>query len=334
MGERVRKYVVIVAVLSAICFAAGAVGGLAVAADKFPNGPVQLVVPFKPGGGADRTMRLFAPYLSKELGVPVNVINISGGGGWVAWSQVAKWDPKKDDHKLACVNIPHVLSYMDPRMKRKETLESFGFLAWHSFDPCIWAVREGDPRFQTLKEFLAYVKANPNKVIMSTTGVGSDDHMGIAYAEKYIPDFKVKKVYANSDGKKIAEVLGKHTDAVAGNVGYYIPYMLEMKLRPIAVLHHERWNRLPSVRTFNEVTGKMNISYAGRTLAGAKGLPEEKRQIYIAAIGRAIKNPEYVMKEINNKNALLYLTGDDLWDALNRARQMVSEVKFWEMATK
>jgi len=334
MGERVRKYVVIVAVISAICFAAGALGGLAVAADKFPNGPVQLVVPFKPGGGADRTMRLFAPYLSKELGVPVNVINISGGGGWVAWSQVAKWDPKKDSHKLACVNIPHVLSYMDPRMKRKETLESFGFLAWHSFDPCIWAVRENDPRFGNLKEFLAYVKANPNKIVMSTTGVGSDDHMGIAYAEKNIPDFKVKKVYANSDGKKIAEVLGKHTDAVAGNVGYYIPYMLEMKLRPIAVLHHERWNRLPSVRTFKEVTGKMNISYAGRTLAAAKGLPEEQRQIYIEAIGRAIKNPEYVMKEINNKNALLFLTGDDLWDALNRARQMVSEVKFWEMATK
>lgn len=333
MGAK-SKYVVMMAVISALLFAAVAVGTPAVAADKFPNGPVQIVVPFKPGGGADRTMRLFAPYLSKELGVPVNVINIAGGGGWVAWSQVAKWDPEKDDHKLACVNIPHVLSYMDPRMKRKETLESFGFLAWHSFDPCIWAVRENDPRFENLRQFLDYVKAHPNEIVMSTTGVGSDDHMGIAFAEKNIPGFKVKKVYANSDGKKIAEVLGKHTDAVAGNVGYYVPYMLEMKLRPIVVLHHERWSRLPSVRTFYEVTGKMNISYAGRTLAAAKGLSEEKRQIYIAAIGRAIKNPEYVMKEMNNKNELLFLTGDDLWAALNRAKQMVAEVKFWEMETK
>ena len=99
-----------------------------------------------------------------------------------------------------------------------------------------------------------------------------------------------------------------------------------MKLRPIAVLHHERWNRLPSVRTFNEVTGKMNISYAGRTLAGAKGLSDEKRKIYIDAISRAISNPEYVMKELNNKNALLFLTGDDLWDALNRAKCMH---RFW-----
>ena len=55
---------------------------------KFPNGPVIIQVPFSPGGGADRTFRLFAPYLSKELGVPVKVTNVAGGGGWVSWGQV------------------------------------------------------------------------------------------------------------------------------------------------------------------------------------------------------------------------------------------------------
>ena len=49
-------------------------------ASAYPTDPIQLVVPFKPGGGADRTFRLFAPYLSEELGVPVNVVNIAGGG--------------------------------------------------------------------------------------------------------------------------------------------------------------------------------------------------------------------------------------------------------------
>jgi tripartite-type tricarboxylate transporter receptor subunit TctC len=330
MKVRGKKNLVIVSLMVASFLMVGMTGQLAAAAEKFPNKPVQIVVPFKPGGGADRTTRLFAPYLSKELGVPVNVINISGGGGWVAWSQMAKWDAKKDDHILGVINLPHVLSYMDPRMKRKETLESFGFLAWHSYDPCIWAVRDNDERFQTLKEFLAYVKAHPNEIVMSTTAVGSDDHMGIAFAEKKIPGFKVRKVYANSDGKKIAEVIGGHTDAVAGNVGYYVPYMLEMKLRPICVLHHERWAQLPATRTFHEVTGQMNISYAGRTLATAPNLPEEKRQVYLAAIERAIKTPEYVMKEIRNKNALLFKTGDDLWALLNKARNMVGEVKFWE----
>ncbi len=309
-----------------------AIAGVAHAQGKFPSKPVQLVVPFKPGGGADRTMRLFAPYLAQELGVPVNVINISGGGGWVAWTQMARWDPAKDDHKLGVINLPHVLSLLDPRMKRKETLKSFNFLAWHSLDPCIWAVREGDERFQTLKQFLAYVKANPNKIIMSTTAVGSDDHMGIAFAEKFIDGFKVRKVYANSDGKKIQEVLGKHTDAVAGNVGYYIPYMMEGKLKPIVVLSADRSPNLPSVPTFFEVTGLKNSSYAGRTLATAPGMSENKRQIYLAAVKRAINNPEYVMKEIRNKNPLLFKTGDDLWATLGSSQKMVEEVKFWEAA--
>ena len=294
MKSIARQLALVVGTAAAVAFA----GATALAQEKFPNKPVQLVVPFKPGGGADRTMRLFAPYLGKELGVPVNVVNIAGGGGWVAWAQMAQWDAGKDDHMLGLINLPHVLSLLDPRMKRKETLKSFNFLAWHSLDPCIWAVREGDERFQSLKEFLAYVKANPNKVIMSTTAVGSDDHMGIAFAEKNIPGFQVRKVYANGDGKKIQEVIGKHTDAVAGNVGYYIPFMMEAKLKPIAVLSLERSPNLPSVPTFFEVTGLKNVSYAGRTLATAPGLPEAKRKIYLDAIKRAMNDPEYIIREI------------------------------------
>jgi tripartite-type tricarboxylate transporter receptor subunit TctC len=301
-------------------------------AADYPSGPVQLVVPFKPGGGADRTFRLFAPYLSEELGVPVNVVNISGGGGWVAWAQAVKWDAEKDDHKLQVVNLPHVLSMLDPRMKRSESLEDFNFLAWHSLDPCIWAVREGDERFQSLAEFLDYVAKNPNEVIISSTAVGSDDHMGIAFAEKNIADFKVRKIYANGDSKKIQEVLAGTSDAVAGNVGYYVPQIMEGKLRPIAVLSADRSPNLPSVPTFAEVTGLMNISYAGRTLATAPGLSEDKRTILLDAIKRALVNPEYVMKEINNKNPLLFKEGDDMWAALNSSKEMVEKVKFWEMA--
>jgi len=332
MKVKEKKSLICLALTVAFIMLVGLIGNAA-AADKFPSKPVQLVVPFGTGGGSDRTMRLFAPYLSKELGVPVNVINIKGGGGWVAWAQMARWDGKKDDHIIGTVNIPHIFAYLDPRVKRKETLDSYGFLAWQSFDPCIWAVIEGDERFQTLKEFIAYVKAHPNEIIMSTTGVGSDDHMGIAYAEKYIPGFKVKKVFSNNDGKKIAETIGGHTDAVAGNVGYYVSYMLDRKLKPLVVLHHERWPQLPSVPTFEEVTGKKNISFAGRTLVVAKDLPAEKKSIYKEAIKRALVNPNYVMKEMKNKNTIRYLEGEALMKALNEAKAMVADVKFWEMDT-
>ncbi len=318
---------------------AGAVAGAATfttagkvaKAAAFPTGPVQLVVPFGTGGGSDRTMRLFAPYLAKELGVPVNVINIQGGGGWKAWAEMAKWDPEKDDHIIGTINLPHVLSLLDPRMKRTETLESFNFIAWHSLDPCIWAVREGDERFQTLRAFIDHAIANPNQIVMSTTAVGSDDHMGIAYAEKFVEGFKVKKVYANNDGKKIQEVIGGHTDAVGGNVGYYVPYMLDRKLRAICVLSADRSPNLPTVPTFEEVTGKRNISFAGRTFVLANGIAADKQAVYLNAVKAAMSNPEYVMKENANRNPLEFKEGDELWKALREAEELVKTVKFWEL---
>ena len=110
--------------------------------------------------------------------------------------------------------------------------------------------------------------------------------------------------------------------------------MLDMKLRPICVLHPERWHQLPSVPTFYEVTGKKNVSFAGRTLVVAKNLPDEKKKIYLDAIRRALHNPEYVMKELKNKNNIRYLEGDALMKALNEAKDMVAQIKFWEMDTK
>jgi len=300
------------------------------AADKFPSEPVSILVPFKPGGGADRAMRAFAPYLSETLGVPVNVLNQGGGGGWVAWSGVAKWDPEKDDHRLGLVNLPHVMSYLDPRVKRKENLDSFNWLALHSFDPCMWAVRFGDERFQTLKEFMDYVKANPDKVVISSTSVGSDDHLGVAYAMKMIPGFEPSIVYSNGDADKIAQVLGNHTDMVAGNTGYYTPLLMESKLQPLAVLHTERWSLWPSVPTFKEVTGVDAVSYAARVLVVAPGLAPEKKQIFLDAVKKTMENPEYRMKELNAKNVLMFKTGADLQALLESAKKIAQTVKYWE----
>ncbi len=302
----------------------------AFAADKFPNKPVSILVPFKPGGGADRAMRAFAPYLSKTLGVPVNVLNKGGGGGWVAWSGMAKWDPEKDDHRLGLVNLPHVMSYLDPRVKRKETLDSFNWLTLHSFDPCMWAVRYGDERFQNLKEFMAYVKANPEKVVISSTSVGSDDHLGVAYAMKTIPGFKPRIVYSNNDADKIAQTLGKHTDMVAGNTGYYTPLLMESKLQPLAVLHTERWSLWPSVPTFKEVTGVDAVSYAARCLVVAPGLAPEKKQVYLDAVKKAMEIPEYRMKELNAKSVVMFKTGADLQELFDSAKKIALTVKYWE----
>lgn len=302
-----------------------------VQAEKYPNGPVTMVVPWKPGGGTDRTARLFAPYLSKTLGVPVKVVNMGGGGGWVAWAKMAKWDAKKDDHMLGWVNFPHMLSYLNPKMKNKNNLDSFNFLTGHSLDPCIWGVREGDKRFQTLKEFIAYVKAHPNEIKVSVGGFGSDDHQAVAFAEKFIPGFKVKKIFGNNDAKKLQELYGKTADAIGGNISYFVPHMLEAKLRPIAVLGKQRASQLPTVPTFVEASGVQNFNFAARVLVAAPGLSSEKSKVLTAAIHKAMDTPEYGVRELRGHNTLWKVQGAELKTFLSGLAGTVGKVKFWDL---
>lgn len=317
---------------------AAAVGAIAAPAyvqaqGPFPSKPVQLVVPFPPGGGADRSWRMFAPFLSAELGQPVNVINIEGGGGWVAWQQMANWDPNKDDHIIGTVNFPHLFSYLDPRISRTETVADFNFLCWHSLDPCVWAIRPDESRFNDLASFIDYVQKNPNKIIVSSTAVGSDDHMGLAYAEKFLPDFKVRKLYADGDSKKLQEVIGGVSDAVAGNVGYYTSYVNEKQIKFISVLHEAPYAKAPGVPTFKDVTGLDNVSFAGRTMCVANGMSDEKKSVYADAIGRAIVNSEYVIMEDAANNNLLYLQGDEMHEKIEKTRAYVESVEFWKSET-
>lgn len=318
-------------VLKAVAAAASAAASPRIlAAADYPNRPLQLVVPFNPGGGADRSMRLFAPYLAAELGQPVNVVNIAGGGGWVAWASAARWDAEADDHRLQLVNLPHVFSYMDPRMERSETLESFNFLAWHSYDPAIFVVRNDDRRFPGMEHLIEYVQANADEVIVSTTAVGSDNHMTVAFCERNIPDFRVRKLYATSDDKKIQELLGNISDVIAANTGYYVPYLLDARMRALCVFHDERWPELPNVPTFREITGLRMVAGAGRTLATANGLAEHKRAILLSAIERAMNNPEYIVRELQNRNRLTFSHGEDMIRRLHEFRDMVAEIRYWE----
>jgi tripartite-type tricarboxylate transporter receptor subunit TctC len=301
-------------------------------AQDYPSGPIEFVVPWKPGGGTDRSTRLFAPYLSKALGVPVNVVNIDGGGGWVAWAQMAAWDADKDDHKIGIVNLPHVFSYLDPKMGRSETYKDFNFITGHSFDPCLWTARGNDERFSSLEEFVKYVQEHPGEVVVSTTAVGSDDYQGLAYAEAKIDGFKVGKVYANNDAKKVQEVLGEHTDAVAGNISYYMPYIQDGQLKPLAVLSKERSPFLPDVPTFKEAVGVENICFAGRVVAAAPGLAPEKYKVLAEAISKALADPEYRDKELKGSNQIWELNGEDLKNFIQETEASVREVEYWNQA--
>jgi tripartite-type tricarboxylate transporter receptor subunit TctC len=185
-----------------------------------------------------------------------------------------------------------------------------------------------------LKDVIEYSKKN--KLIITVGSHGGDDHVGVGFAQKAVPSLKNAKLLFSDTGDngKLQQILSKTSDLVAGNVGYYVRSIMERKLRPISVLHDEPWPMLPSVPTFKEDTGADNITYAGRTLATAKGVDEWKRQIYLKAIKAAMDNPEYAAKERAGRNFLMFRTGDDMWKLLRAGQEVAKKAAYWEQAKR
>ena len=95
---------------------------------------------------------------------------------------------------------------------------------------------------------------------------------------------------------------------VAGNVSFYVNYIREGKMRPVAVLDTVRSEYLPSVPTFGEVTGVENLGFAARTLIAANGLPQDKYDVFKNA-NKAQANPGYQLAEMSKSSRIWTAAG-------------------------
>jgi tripartite-type tricarboxylate transporter receptor subunit TctC len=319
--ERFNKGYLITVLTVAFALTAGLAFG-----QDVPERPLMFVVPFGTGGGTDTTARLAAPELAKELGVPVQVVNKPGGGGWVAWAEMAGWKP--DDWMIGYVNLPHIFGYLNPKMKRSQTADSWNFLFLHTVDPGLIVVKADDDRFPDLKAFLDY--AMKNKVVVAAHGVGGDDFIGVKQVEMFYPGIKIEMVHNNSDSKSISQLVGGHVDAVFGNVAKYTPQVLEGKFRPLAVNWIERVKFLPSVPTFEDLTGHKVVHYAGRIVAGPKGMPAKRQQAVVDAFAKAMEHPEYKLKMVNSNLSIDMMRGEKLQQFISDSKSMVAKLAYWE----
>ena len=149
------------------------VGGSALAQD-YPNKPIKFLVPFTAGSGTDLIARSIADTMSKSMGQPIVIENKPGAGGVVAGDMVAKAEP--DGHTLLLMSNGTAVS--------ATLFQSLPFNAQKDFAPVatlgvfdIAVLTAADSRFKSMKELLAYARANPGKLNMATINVGSSQHL-------------------------------------------------------------------------------------------------------------------------------------------------------------
>lgn len=277
--------------LAAVLVAGCASGGKKSAAESsaYPNKPVTMIVPYSAGGSSDVGARLMAKRLEQELGQPVVVENTVGAGGWVGWQKMAKSKP--DGYTIALFTLPYITSYLNPENKRDMNLDNVTPLASHVWDVTAWAVNPNSP-FKNAKELLEYVKANPGKVSVATSGVNTQHHIAVIALDKM--GFKMKPVHTNGLSEALTMALGGHVDVVSMGAGDIRNQVKEGGLRPLAVLDDKRSKFLPDVPTFAESTGIELKAYAVRGYAGPANMDPAAVKRLETALKKIMEDPKHV----------------------------------------
>lgn len=158
-----------------IALAAALLIGVASApAQDYPTRPVTMVVPFAAGGPTDTVARLVAQSMSKTLGQQVVVENVGGAGGTIGAARVAKADP--DGYTLLLHHIGQATSATLYRKLSYNAKTDFAPIGLVTDVPMTIVARKDFPA-KDLKELVAYVKANPDKVTLANAGVGAASHL-------------------------------------------------------------------------------------------------------------------------------------------------------------
>lgn len=276
--------------------------GAAMAADDYPNRPVKLVVPASAGGPTDVPARIISEILNAKLGQAGVVEHRAGAGGALAARDVAKAAP--DGYTLLVGNTSTLA--VIPAVSK-----SAGYDPTKDFLPIV-RITEGfqilvvnpDAPWKTLKDFVAYAKANPGKINYAHTGAGGLPNLA---GELFMlrSGTRLTGISYRSGGESAAAVMGKAVDATFENIAILHALIQSGKLRGLAAQSRARTPLLPDLPTMAEA-GVPNceaytffglVAPAGTSSAIVKklsnaineGLTEPDTQKTIAALGSEAK---------------------------------------------
>jgi tripartite-type tricarboxylate transporter receptor subunit TctC len=256
---------------------------------QYPERGLTLIVPYGAGGGTDITARLLAKDLEAVLGKPVTVENRAGGAGWIGWGALAQARP--DGYTLGYLNVPSMYAgYLDTKVGRKESLDSFTPLMNHVIDYNIWAVKPDSP-FKTVKDVIEAAKNTPESVTVTAYGAGSDDHLAILGISAETGT-KFVVIHSRSTAEAKTQALGGHVQVLGANISEVAEEVRAGQLRLLGVMAPERSRFLPEAPTFKE-QGFNQVWSVSRGIAAPAGLPKDVEAKLTGALEAVLSTREH-----------------------------------------
>ncbi len=284
--------------------AGSALGLLALAspaahAQAFPAKAITIVVPFSAGGTTDILARVIGQHMSSDLGQPVIIDNRAGAGGNIGTQLVARAAPDGYTILMGTVGTHAINQSLYPKLPF-DPIKDFAPLTRVALVPNLLVANPTQP-FKTVKELMAYTKANPGKVTFGSSGNGTSIHLS-GELFKQMAGVDIQHVAYKGSAPAVNDLLGNHIAIMFDNMPSAIGHVKAGKLRPLAVTTAKRSPALPDVPTIAEagVPGYEATSWFG-LLAPAK-TPAPVVAKLNAAILKALADPD-VKKKLQEQGA-------------------------------
>jgi tripartite-type tricarboxylate transporter receptor subunit TctC len=259
--------------------------GIAPARAEYPERPIELIVPWGPGGGADQLARLVGKLAEPLLGQGIPVINVPGATGGTGMAKLLSAPADGYSAAIYIADTHALLAGKDARWSMKD----ISAVAIMIQGPSFIFVAENSP-FKTWQDFEKEARANPGKLKVATLGFGSVDDMSLGVLEK--KGIKVVQVPFSKPSERYVSILGGHADALYEQAGDVAQFLKNKQIRPLMIFGKERLAAFKDVPASYELGFQVALPQF-RAIVVRAGTPPERVKKLSDALTKIAAMPEY-----------------------------------------
>ena len=281
----------VAAAASAIAACASLAGHTAAAQDAvaaYPSKAIRLVVPFPPGAGTDAFARLVAQKLGEAMATTIVIDNRSGAGGAIGAAEVARAEP--DGYTLLFVASPFTTVAAASRNAGYDPLRQFVAVAPIAAGPLAFVVN-ADSSAHSMREFIALARAKPGKLNYGSAGTGSVNHLALELL-KVRAGVDIVHVPYKGIAPAMVDLISGQVQAITASIPAALPFIMQGKLRALALTGLRRSPLLPDVPTWKEagIENAEVVNYWG--IVAPAGTPQAIVDKLNAGIRAVLAQPE------------------------------------------
>ena len=287
-----------------------------VSAQTYPSQPIRLVVPFAPGGGSDIIARVLSEPLSRQLGTTVVVDNKPGAGATIGADFVAKSRP--DGYTLLYTTIgPQITNPYLMKSLPYDPVKDLMPVAMLAELDNVLVVHPSVPA-RSVRELVAYAKANPGKLNFSSSGMGTSSHLGGEFF-KSLAGIQIQHIAYKGTGPSLQDLQSGNVQMAIDSLATLMPFIKSGKLVALGISNTQRNPLLPDAppiadelpgylaSTVNYVTARAGtpqpiIDRLNRDISAVLRLPAVRDRMLGMAVSPVIETPDVLAARITRES--------------------------------